>query len=74
MLSFRSEADVDDWCERRMIARGATLDVESIWSLSQVWYAGRADAEWRGRTPERAQEVLSSVGLRGEFWSMSAKP
>ena len=41
MLGFRSEAEVDRWCERRRIARGAVMDLELIWRLAQAWYAGR---------------------------------
>ncbi len=68
MLSFRSAADIDLWCERRRLARGAVMDLELIWQLAQVWYAGRAGAEWRGRSTEQSQAIVSSVGLEGEFW------
>ncbi len=71
MLGFRSEAEVDRWCERRRIARGAVMDLELIWRLAQAWYAGRADAEWRGRSTEEAQAIVESVGLRGEFWAFA---
>ncbi len=69
MLCFRSEAEVERWCERRGIARGAVMDLELIWRLSQAWYAGRADPEWRGRSAEQAQAIVDGVGLRGEFWT-----
>ena len=71
MLSFRSEADVDAWCRRRAIARGAVMDLDLIWALSRVWYAGRADADWRGRSADEAQALVDSVGLDGEFWHFS---
>lgn len=68
MLSFRSEADIDLWCERRRLARGAVMDLELIWQLAQVWYAGRTRAEWRGRSAEQCQAIVTAVGLDGEFW------
>ena len=71
MLSFRSEADVDAWCRRGAIARGAVMDLDMIWALSRVWYAGRADADWRGRSADEAQAVVDSVGLEGKFWDFS---
>ena len=69
MLSFRSEADIDQWCERRHIARGAVMDLELTWQLARIWYAGRADAEWRGRSAEQSQAIVRSLGLDGEFWT-----
>ncbi len=71
MLSFRSEADVDAWCGRRTIARGAMMELDVMWALSRVWYAGRADADWRGRGADEAQAVVDSVGLEGKFWNFS---
>ena len=68
MLSFRSEADIDLWCERRRLARGAVMGLELIWQLAQIWYAGRAGADWRGRSAEQCQAIVGSVGLEGEFW------
>ncbi len=68
MLSFRSEADIDLWCERRRLARGAVMDLELIWQLAQIWYAGRAGADWRGRSAEQCQAIVGSVGLEGDFW------
>lgn len=68
MLSFRSEADIDLWCERRRLARGAVMDLELIWQLAQVWYAGRTSAGWRGRSAEQCQTIVTAVGLDGEFW------
>ena len=51
--------------------RGAVMDLDVIWALSRVWYAGRADADWRGRSADEAQAVVDSVGLEGEFWNFS---
>ena len=42
-----------------------------MWALAQVWYAGRLDEEWRGRSAEDSQAVLESVGLTGEFWRLT---
>jgi hypothetical protein len=68
MLAFRSEGDVDAWCERRGIQRGAVMSLEQIWALAPAWYGERATAGWRGRTTEEAQQVVSGVGLHGDFW------
>jgi hypothetical protein len=41
-----------------------------MWALAQRWYAGRLDADWRGRSAEQAQAILASVGLTGPFWAL----
>jgi hypothetical protein len=61
---------VDAWCARRAIARGVVLRLDQVWQLAQAWYAGHADATWRGRSSEEAVAVFRSVGLRGPFWTL----
>ena len=69
MLTFRSEGDVDTWCERRSIEKGAVLTLQQMWDLCKVWYPGRGEASWRGRSVEEAQALFLSVGLTGSFWT-----
>ena len=71
MLLFRSEEHVDRWSERSGLPRGGTLSLDQLWRLAVVWYADRMTADWRRRTPAEAQEVLSSLGLTGEFWRLA---
>ena len=37
MLLFRSEAEVDAWCQERQMPRGAILTLEQMWALSKPW-------------------------------------
>lgn len=46
------------------------MSFQQMWELAPVWYAGRMDAEWRGRSAEDSQAVLESVGLVGPFWEL----
>ena len=46
------------------------MTLNQCWRLSKAWYAGRLEPEWRGLSPQEAQEVLASVGLTGRFWEM----
>ena len=41
-----------------------------MWALARVWYAGRLDLGWRGRSVEASQAILDSVGLTGDFWRL----
>ena len=62
---------MDAWLDERGYEKGAVLDLEAVWELSKAWYGGRLDAEWRGRSPQEAQAVLTGVGLTGSFWALS---
>ena len=69
MLAFRSEGNIDAWCERRHIEKGAVLTLQQMWDLCKVWYPGRAEETWRGRSTEEAEALFRSVGLTGPFWT-----
>ena len=70
MLLFRSEEHVENWRAERALPRGTSLTVQQQWDLARVWYADRADPDWKRRTPEQAEAVFESVGLTGEFWRL----
>ena len=77
MLSFRSEADIDLWCERRRLARGAVMDLELIWQLAQIWYLlGERDLEGRGVVTDAVGQVcrlaFEKLGLESLYaWLMA---
>ncbi len=72
MLLFRSEEHIDRWAATWRQPRGATLSAHQIWGLAQAWYAAdRRDPAWRRRTPAEAQAVFDSLGLTGDFWSLT---
>ena len=71
MLLFRSEEDVQGWCERHGRAPGAVLGAARLWELAQRWYGDRLDPGWRPRTVEASQAILTSLGLTGEFWRLA---
>ncbi|GMV06376.1 MAG: hypothetical protein AMXMBFR53_26520 [Gemmatimonadota bacterium] len=62
---------MDDWCRRRALSRGGILTLDHCWRLAKVWYRGRLDPTWRGRSLAEAQAVLEGVGLTGAFWRMA---
>jgi hypothetical protein len=72
MLLFRSEEHIDRWTAIWRQPRGGTLSLEQIWGLAQAWYAwDRRDPAWRRRTPSEAQALFTSLGLEGDFWSLT---
>ena len=71
MLLFRSEEHVRAWYDVRGKPLGALLTLGQQWDLAHAWYANRLPAEWRRRSPEEAQALLTSLGLTGPFWELS---
>lgn len=70
VLVFQSEADVDKWCERHAIAKGAVVPIRQVWQLAKVWYGNHLNPEWVKWTAAEAQAIFESVGLTGEHWAI----
>jgi hypothetical protein len=70
MLFFRSEEHVIRWCRTWKIPRGATLSINQCWGLAKGWYADRLSANWRPKSPDQAEALFQSLGLRSKFWRM----
>ena len=70
MSLFRSEEHVDRWLQQAGRRRGATVSLETIWKLAKAWYVDPRAANWRPRTRDESQQVLHSVGLVDEFWTL----
>jgi hypothetical protein len=70
MLLFRSEEHVDRWCVQRGVSRGERFSLEQCWALAQAWYHNRLEADWRRRTPDEAEALFASLGLRSDFWRL----
>jgi Alkylmercury lyase len=68
VLVFRSEAEIDRWCERHGIARGEAVPLAQVWELAKLWYGQHASPEWKKWTPAEAQSIFARAGLGGAFW------
>lgn len=64
---------MDGWCERTGLARGATITLDQCWRLSQLWYPGRLEPEWRRRNAAETEAVFAEVGLTGPFWLLTSR-
>lgn len=65
---FRSEAEVDPWCRRHAMPRGAVMSLEALWRFARDWYGGYLEGPWRKRTAEEVRRLLDRHELSGEFW------
>jgi len=70
MLLFRSEEEIDAWCERHDRPRGGVVPVAQLHELARRWYGDRLDPDWRPRSAQQSQAILDAVGLTGPFWQL----
>jgi hypothetical protein len=67
---FAREGDVDGWCERHAMARGAVMSLERLWPFARDWYGGCLRTPWRKRGPEQVRALFAAHGLTGPFWEV----
>jgi Alkylmercury lyase len=70
VLAFRSAPQVDAWCARHRIDKGAVLPIRQVWALARAWYGNHLAPDWRKWTAAEAREILRSVGLTDGFWDV----
>jgi len=68
MNLFRSEEHVHQWLDGR--PPGASISVTKICELAHAWWGDRLDPEWTPHSREMNQDILTSLGLTGEFWTL----
>jgi len=65
---FRSEGDVEDWCVRHALPRGAILSLPALWLFARDWYGAYLQEPWRKRTREEVRALFQRHGLTSAFW------
>jgi hypothetical protein len=68
---FASEGEVDGWCERHALARGAVMSLDSLWRFASDWYGGYLQHPWRKRTADEVRALFDRHGLTGPFWDIA---
>jgi hypothetical protein len=67
---FVEESDVDPWCERHAMQRGAVMTLDQLWRFASDWYGAYLRAPWRKRSIEEVRAVFQANGLTGPFWEV----
>ncbi|MEM9487661.1 MAG: organomercurial lyase [Myxococcota bacterium] len=67
---FHCEDDVEAWCARHAMDRGATLSIAQLWEFARDWYGAYLDSPWRKRTAAEARALFDRHGLRSAFWQL----
>ena len=70
VLPFRSADEVDQWCERHAISKGAVVPAQQVADLGREWYGTYANADWKKWSVREAAQIFERVGLTGEFWKL----
>jgi heme-degrading monooxygenase HmoA len=70
VLPFRRGEDVEPWCARHRLPKGAIVPVEQVLELGRAWYGRHLDVDWVKWTPAQAQAIFERVGLVDRFWSL----
>ena len=68
---FRTEADVDRWCQRHALPKGAIVPLPQMWRFAQDWYGAYVREPWRKRSDAEVRDVFDRHGFTAPFWSMS---
>lgn len=49
---------------------GATVGLAQLFGLAVSWYGDRLRPDWRPRSTEQSQTLLTQAGLTGDFWAL----
>lgn len=69
-LLFRNEAEVDEWCASRGIAKGDVRPIQQIWDFATEWYGRHADADWTKWSLSEATDIFKRHNLTGPIWAI----
>jgi hypothetical protein len=69
-LLFRNGAEVEAWCARHGIARGAVVPAAQVLLMARAWYGNHLAPRWRKWTVAEAQAIFENAGLTGSFWEL----
>jgi hypothetical protein len=48
----------------------ASMTLDQCWIISETWYAGRLDVDYRRPAIDHLQSLLRRAGLGGDVWSL----
>jgi hypothetical protein len=74
MLLFRSEENVQQWCQARGLPLRPRLNLQQLWFLAVTWYGNRLTVDSRRPAPDEMVGIFAQIGLEGPFWDPKADP
>ena len=67
---FRSVDDVQPWCDRHALPRGAVMTIPALWDFACDWYGAYLEKPWRKRTVDETRALFRKHGLTTPFWDL----
>lgn len=58
------------WSAQTETPFGAIMPVSNLWFLSQRWFEGRLAPDWKPRSRDASQQLLTDAGFVGQFWTL----
>lgn len=71
---FRGEEEIDDWCARHALPRGAVMTLPRLWRFASDWYGAYLQKPWRKRSAAEAAALFARHGLTDPFWAVTPAP
>lgn len=68
---FHSVTDVDAWCDRHALPRGAIVPLDRMWAFAGDWYGDYLCKPWQKRSADAAKSLFLKHGFTGKFWQLS---
>jgi hypothetical protein len=68
--ALRATADVDRWCARHALPKGAVLAMPALWAFASDWYGRHLEQPWRKRSLDEVRALFARHGLTGDFWKV----
>jgi hypothetical protein len=68
---FRNESEVDAWCARHALPKGAVLTMTQLWGFASEWYGDYVHGLWRKRSVVEIRALFARHGLTGAFWEIA---
>lgn len=72
MLLFRSEENVQGWCQAHGVPLRPMINLSQLWRLAQTWYGNRLTVDSRRPAPDEMVSIFAQIGLQGPFWDPKA--
>jgi len=70
MLVFRTEIEIDEWCQRHDISKGDVQPLPHVWDFAKKWYGNHLDPSWEKWTLQEAKEIFDEFGLTHSVWQL----
>lgn len=67
---FRSERDVDAWCARHDLPRGAIMSIPQLAAFAADWYGDYVALPWHKRSAAEVRAIFARHRLSDSFWNL----